>query len=119
MAICYCAFSTVEDKELLKKGAAGIATTAAVGVLALGVIDVVDGIGGPSADGDVAAAPASNLDVDGELHQVDAHYVEGYVRADGTVVDGYLRDGDGDTSINQSEGYDRTNPDDVKWNNLG
>lgn len=106
-----------EDKELLKKGAAGIATTAAVGALAFGVVDVVDGV---DASTDVTTTDSSsNLDVDGNLHHVDAHYVEGYVRADGTVVDGYLRDGDGDTSVHQSEGYDRTNPDDVKWNNIG
>lgn len=30
---------------------------------------------------------------------VDPHYVRGYYRADGTYVEGYWRDGDGDTSI--------------------
>ena len=103
------------DTELLKKGASGIATTAAVGVIAFGITDAVVDIDG-SAD---ATATPSNVDVDGETHHVNAHYVESHVRADGTQVEGYWRDGDGDTSVNTDEGYMRTNPDDVKWNNLG
>lgn len=46
-----------------------------------------------------------------QLHHVNPHYVEGYVRSDGTVVNGYFRDGDGD-------GYLRSNPDGIKENNL-
>lgn len=34
---------------------------------------------------------------------VDPHYVRGYYRADGTYVEGYWRDGDGDTSIDLSK----------------
>jgi hypothetical protein len=45
------------------------------------------------------------------LHIVKPHFVEGYVRADGTVVDGYFRDGNG-------YGYLRSNPDGVLENNL-
>ncbi|WP_108671381.1 hypothetical protein [Peribacillus acanthi] len=45
------------------------------------------------------------------LHMVQPHFVEGYVRADGTVVDGYYRDGSG-------QGYLRTNPDGILENNL-
>lgn len=35
---------------------------------------------------------------DGESF-VNPHEVDSYTRADGTVVDGYWRDGDGDTSV--------------------
>jgi hypothetical protein len=56
------------------------------------------------------------------IHFVNPHYVEGYVRKDGTIVEGYFRDGDGDTSINrtieQGGGYFRTNPDNITANNL-
>ncbi len=45
------------------------------------------------------------------LHIVKPHYVQGYVRADGTVVDGYIRDGNG-------YGYLRSNPDGILENNL-
>lgn len=66
----------------------------------------------PSVDG--ATAPT---------HFVNPHYVEGYVRQDGTYVEGYWRDGDNDTSVNRDVhdggGYDRTNPDDFLYNNLG
>lgn len=46
------------------------------------------------------------------LHTVKPHYVNGYVRADGTVVSGYWRDGETGT------GYLRSNPDDTTANNL-
>jgi tryptophan-rich sensory protein len=53
---------------------------------------------------------------------VDPHYVSGYEREDGTYVDGYWRDGDGDTSINRTVeeggGYWRSNPDGNPHNNL-
>ena len=39
-----------------------------------------------------------------DFHWVDPHYVSGYVREDGTVVKGYIRDGNG-------SGYLRGNPD--------
>lgn len=34
-------------------------------------------------------------------HFVNPHDVSGYTRADGTQVDGYYRDGDGNTNINR------------------
>lgn len=102
------------DSELLKKGTSGILTTATIGALAFGITDaIID---------DTSAQPITtvdSVDVDGELHHVDAHYVTGYVNDNGTVVEGYWRDGDGDTSVNQNDGYIRTNPDDSMWNNLG
>lgn len=59
----------------------------------------------------------------GHTHFVKPHYVNGYVREDGTVVEAYFRDGDGNTSINRTEeqggGYLRSNPDGNPFNNLG
>lgn len=56
------------------------------------------------------------------LHDVEPHTVEGYVRADGTVVDSYWRDGDSDASTHLTAadggGYLQTNPDDRLDNNL-
>ncbi|MBM7702344.1 hypothetical protein [Metabacillus iocasae] len=46
-----------------------------------------------------------------DLHHVKPHFVEGYVKSDGTVVDGYFRDGNG-------HGYVRSNPDGILENNL-
>lgn len=47
-------------------------------------------------------------------HFVKPHSVDGYFRQDGTYVEGYYRDGDGDTSVNRpleaAGGYTRTNP---------
>jgi Protein of unknown function (DUF3892) len=57
------------------------------------------------------------------IHFVEPHYVEGYFRQDGTYVDGYWRDGDGNTDIDltieDGGGYIRTNPDGDPTNNLG
>ncbi|WP_156291261.1 DUF3892 domain-containing protein [Oceanobacillus salinisoli] len=56
-------------------------------------------------------------------HFVEPHYVEGYMRKDGTYVEGYYRDGDGNPLTNltkeQGGGYARTNPDGNPFNNLG
>ena len=38
---------------------------------------------------------------------VKPHWVDGYVRSDGTHVQGYLRDGDGDTTKFDGNGYFR------------
>jgi hypothetical protein len=43
-------------------------------------------------------------------HYVEPHWVSGYDRSDGTHVDGYLRDGDGDTSHFDGDGYYQRNP---------
>mgnify|MGYP003414165270 CR=1 FL=1 len=47
-----------------------------------------------------------------KLHFVQSHFVDGYVRSDGTPVNGYYRDGEFGT------GYVRSNPDGIKENNL-
>ncbi|WP_213422628.1 hypothetical protein [Bhargavaea massiliensis] len=57
-----------------------------------------------------------------ETHFVKPHYVNGYVKADGTVVNGYFRDGDGNSltnlSVHEGGGYTRSNPDGNPFNNL-
>ncbi|WP_052650778.1 hypothetical protein [Planococcus massiliensis] len=62
-----------------------------------------------------------NLDIP-NTHFVQPHYVDSYVRSDGTFVEGYYRDGDGnpniDTTIDQGGGYVRSNPDGNPFNNL-
>ncbi|PEO54352.1 hypothetical protein [Bacillus wiedmannii] len=56
------------------------------------------------------------------LHFVKPHYVDGYMRQDGTYVEGYWRDGDGnvqvDRTVEMGGGYARSNPDDIISNNL-
>lgn len=115
------------DIEQVKQGASGLVKTAAVGALAVGVIDIAGDIGIDADTGtDVASSDTISSDDainDAELHHVNPHYVEGYDRADGTHVEGYWRDGDGNTSVNLSEeqggGYMQSNPDNQTENNLG
>jgi hypothetical protein len=52
----------------------------------------------------------TSVELDTDIHHVESHSVDGYVRADGTVVDSYFRGGE--------EGYLRTNPDGMASNNL-
>jgi len=71
---------------------------------------------------EIDSSPQENPDpmnVKSNNHVVEAHYVSGYERKDGTSVDGYWRDGDGNTSIDRDDGvYLRSNPDDRIDNNL-
>ncbi|MFB9324979.1 hypothetical protein ACFFSY_03470 [Paenibacillus aurantiacus] len=61
-------------------------------------------------------------EINPEQHFVNPNYVNGYDRDDGTHVEGYWRDGDGDTSVDlqveDGGGYMQTNPDDDLGNNL-
>jgi hypothetical protein len=61
------------------------------------------------------------LDI-GNTHFVNPHHVNGYIRNDGTYVEGYYRDGDGNTAINRpveaGGGYFSGNPDGNPFNNL-
>lgn len=43
-------------------------------------------------------------------HYVSPHWVNSYVRRDGTVVSGYWRDGDGNTFVDRGFGYFARNP---------
>ncbi|OLO27070.1 hypothetical protein BTR23_21300 [Alkalihalophilus pseudofirmus] len=60
---------------------------------------------------------------DPDLHFVEPHYVMSHTRSDGTHVEGYWRDGDGNTSFDRAAedggGYLRSNPDGDLTNNLG
>jgi len=49
-------------------------------------------------------------ELDTNFHYVEPHSVEGYMREDGTFVNGYERGGE--------DGYLRSNPDDSFTNNL-
>lgn len=57
------------------------------------------------------------------IHFVNPHQVEGHYRQDGTYVESYWRDGDGNTSndlnVEDGGGYLQTNPDGIIFNNFG
>lgn len=120
-----------DDPERARRAARELAKTAAVAVLSVGVVDVLVDVdaAAPDVDGgapDVLADGVEPVVATGDapgLHHVDAHAVEGYVRSDGAAVDGYWRDGDGNTSIDRTTdtggGYWRSNPDGDPTNNLG
>ncbi|HDR7251523.1 hypothetical protein ACS52_14325 [Bacillus cereus] len=63
----------------------------------------------------------SNVDYAGD-HFVEPHSVSSYDRQDGTHVEGYWRDGDGNTDIDATTenggGYIQTNPDGILENNF-
>lgn len=44
------------------------------------------------------------------VHYVHPHWVSSYTKKDGTFVEGFWRDGDGNTAINQAFGYFARNP---------
>ncbi|MBM7661652.1 hypothetical protein JOC85_002455 [Bacillus mesophilus] len=128
------------DDEKIKSGASNIAKTVAIGVLAVGVVDFVDGpeSGDPTnnspnmAEGNNNAqqiqsqaqtgttAPIESSDQPGVNH-VKPHWVDSHWR-DGQYIEGYWRDGDGNTAVNVTEeqggGYLRSNPDGSLHNNL-
>lgn len=95
-----------DDQEAMKRGASKLAKTAVIGALSIGVLDAFDIIGDDEAGMDLADADDESF--------VNPHWVEGFVRSDGGIIDSYWRDGDGDTSINLSEGegggFFRSNP---------
>ncbi|MEK5214600.1 hypothetical protein [Psychrobacillus sp. FSL H8-0487] len=92
------------DKEKLVK------STTMIGVSFIGI-----GIIGEAIDAfdffDTVGVDLSSIDgLDSDLHHVDSHSVESYVRGDGTFVSGYERGGE--------DGYFRTDPDDSLINNF-
>ena len=44
------------------------------------------------------------------VHYVHPHWVSSYTKSDGTFIQGFWRDGDGDTSVNRLFGYFARNP---------
>jgi hypothetical protein len=127
------------DDDKVKSGVRNIVKTVAVGALAVGVVDLIDGVDvvDPTGNqniadsGDTNHVPqqmaqsevASTMETTEEpgMDHVKPHYVEGHWR-DGQWIEGYWRDGDGDTSVNliedQGGGYLRTNSDGNTINNL-
>lgn len=133
------------DDDKIRSGVSNIAKTVAVGVLAVGVVDMVDGVdtGDPTENNHVLDDGSNGVDTNSHqinqqtlqfeldesaettenpgTHHVKPHWVEGHWR-EGQWVEGYWRDGDGDTAVNLTEeqggGYDRTNPDGNPSNNL-
>ncbi|MDM5336377.1 hypothetical protein QUF84_03905 [Fictibacillus enclensis] len=67
-------------------------------------------------EGEIEATDSQEYtkEVNPNSHGVAPHFVEGYYRADGTFVEGYWRDGDGDTDVNrtaeQEGGWNQGNP---------
>jgi hypothetical protein len=129
------------DEDRWKKGLRDVGKTVAVGALGVSILDIADVVdvngneggidGGGNDSGTVAIEGQSNAPVsanaEGTIHQdyivddnpnhhgVAPHWVDGYYRADGTFVEGYWRDGDGDTSVDrtveQGGGWSQSNPD--------
>jgi hypothetical protein len=134
-----------DDGKKIKNGLTNIAKTVAVGTLAVGIVDVIDGadhsdwaesdqglgnIGnGADANGHSMGSYTGYSEVAASIeseenpgtHHVRPHWVEGHWR-DGQWIEGYWRDGDGNTDVNLTEqqggGYERTNPDGNPGNNL-
>ncbi|MEY8740038.1 hypothetical protein AB9M62_10945 [Bacillales bacterium AN1005] len=94
-----------EDMDRAKIGAKNLIAAAAVTTLAIGLVDAIDGVDS------MESAESVELIENPNTHDVTPHQVEGYTRADGTHVESYFRDGDGDTSIDQPDGgYVQHNP---------
>lgn len=133
------------DTAAVKSSGRTLAKNACVAVIGVGVLDFcgaidvlpdapVGGDGPEGVDGlaDNSAADESNVAGDGVedidpasevgVLSVEPHYVFGHFRDDGVYVDGYWRDGDGDTSVDLSAenggGYLRSDPDGDPSNNL-
>ena len=72
--------------------------------------------------GELAGTAMDTPNNEPDTHFVNPHEVSGYTKKDGTVVEGYYRDGDGNPSTHLSRedggGYIRSNPDGNPSNNL-
>ena len=131
-----------DDLETARRGVRELAKTVVISSLSIGLCDVVfDIVDEPlvataeMGDNTIFAANeiVSDIDVaflndaieqevdfydasiqEPDAHLVDPHWVNDYYKADGTHVEGYWRDGDGDTSVNlstqQGGGYMHSNP---------
>ena len=96
------------DYDKAKESAKNVGLLVAATVIGVGIVEGLDVL--------------EHTDIPENTHSVDPHYVNDYIRADGTHVEGYWRDGDGDTSINLDKahggGYLQGNPDGILSNNL-
>ncbi len=119
-------YTGLKTGDTVAAGAAArnIAKVAAVSILAVGVLEVIDvvDIGADGVDAADDVVVNSSVDAEPGTHFVEPHDVSSYVRADGTDVEGYWRDGDGNTSVDRTEedggGKLRSDPDGNPTNNL-
>ncbi|MFS0864556.1 hypothetical protein [Fredinandcohnia sp. 179-A 10B2 NHS] len=123
-------FEGISEGDRVKVGkSTAILLLGIAGVSLLDAIDAFDGIDGLSVGSnidlpelDLPTVIDVGLVETSDLHFVNPHEVSGYITEDGTVVEGYFRDGDGDTSfdraVDDGGGYLATNPDGVTSNNL-
>lgn len=95
------------DSDKAIKVGKEIVKTVAVGTLAIGVADVIDGIGDMDLDADDGWDEFANEEYIAE--HPDMHHVTPYERvlADGTTI---WVDGDGDTSVDTFDGWYQGNP---------
>lgn len=104
------------DEEKVMNAGKTLVKVAAISALAVGIADYLDIIGTDCIDGTDVVDCDIDLDTDevNGNHFVEPHYVDSYMRNDGTFVEGYWRDGDGNTGINLTAnnggGYMRSNP---------
>ena len=113
-----------EDMDKAKSSLKEVAIIGGAAILSVGVLEVagVTSIVGDSTD----IPPSSDIAVEGNnldnTHFVNPHHVEGYTTSSGTQVDGYWRDGDGNTAydrtVDNGGGYQQTNPDNTILNNF-
>lgn len=104
------------DSEKAIKVGKELAKTACVGVFAIGLCDLVDGvidIDVDDMDEHVVASGylvAQDMDDYELVENVDVHHVQPFERqlADGSVI---WVDGDGDTSVDTFDGWVQSNPD--------
>lgn len=109
----------IGDNQEVKKGLTTLAKGVAIGAIGIGVLDGLDALEGLDGldiiDDDGIAISIDDIfehdDVDsGFIHNdageeiaaesfVSPHHVDSYTKANGTFVDEYWRDGDGDTSV--------------------
>lgn len=122
------------DKNRVSEAAKSLVKTAAIATLAVGVIDVVDGglFDGQVYESDVASSGNFDYnnsnelvytsDLDTQSEDIGVHHVDGYERSDGTHVEGYYRDGDGnpETTLTEEDGggYIRSTPDGISSTNI-
>ncbi len=96
------------DYDKAKDAGVGLAKVVAVSTLAVGLVDVVDGIDVSAMDlGDLSA---ENTGYDLQVENENSHYVNPYERelASGEKI---WVDGDGDTSVDRATGWVQSNPD--------
>lgn len=119
-----------DDMDRAKVALKEVAIIGGAAILSVGILEVTGVTDFVPNDADqsslalntASSAEISSVEVNPDVHHVDPHYVNGYTTAEDTQVNGYWRDGDGDTSVNVSKedggGYMQTNPDGTVLNNF-